>query len=1217
MSVSVFDCARHRNEEFNSFPSALEAGWVLPRHPGRGNYPMRRLGRKEWTRTSMKNTLLIAFVFVLAVAVPLWGQGNVGTLNGTVLDSSGAVIPGASVTVIDTLTGVENRATTTSAGAYTLPYLPQGTYTVRVTAGGFRTATAENVILRAAQILTVNITMEVGAVNEQVTVSATPPVLESGTAEMGQYINQQEYKSWPIIVGDGQRQIQEFIFDSLPGTTGGTFQGSINGGQQYSHEILIDGIPLGRADLSGGNNNEMSPSLDAIGDFKLQTGAVGAQYNGGQTAVANFSIKSGTNQLHGGVLYYLQNEGLNAANLDDTTNGNKKARYRDDNRGAFVGGPVYIPKVYNGKNKTFFFFDYERDLVNDLVYSGFTTLAPNEYRTGDFANMFSPTWTGQSQAGQQIGTDALGRPVIFGAIYDPKSTRTVNGQVVRDPFPGNTIPTSRIDPVATNILNLGLVAPSLDKAFRNTPNISGCCPYFHEHIIGIKIDENITDSEHFSAYYNQGYRMRNNHSGGGYLPIPGPPTTMWQDQSTPSRMARAALNSTLTPTLVNRVAAGFNRFLNQNGQPLAELGKDWATQMGIANTAGTVFPDFRFSGPDYQGGTINGIGVGWFGAGANGSYIVNDDLTWIHGKHTFHFGYQYSRYYYNERNYSDAGNFNFSPVQTDLPGFSTETGNAFASFMLGAASSASHGISILSDGFRQPYHEFYVNDDFKITPKLTVNMGLRWSVIPPFFERTGRMSYIDLSAPNPAAGNLPGVLVFKNRPSSTYWKMFGPRLGIAYQATSKVVVRAGYAIMNTPPITNGWGYGGFTTGYNATVNVHAGTSPTGFVDDPAIYMSQPFPSLGYSLPDTNPADTNFNASTTTAPDANRPGYVQNWNFSVQYELPKQTVLEVAYVGNKGTRVWGFNSLDVLPGSLLSKGDYLRDLVSAHPSVSPYPGFPTDNSVAQALLPYPMFYGVYEAYPYNSNSNFNSLQVTATKHLASGLGFLAAYTWSKTIGYQDSNGPMGYGSPQDYYNRGLERSVSGFNYPQSFKLTWSYDLPFGKGKRFDLHWANPVLGGWQLAAIHGYWSGGPIALYSSGLNTPTGFGSIRPDVLSSNLANGGFPSNIDYSQPTQWLNTAAFANVPTTGNGVPLRVGTAPRFLDYLTNPRSMNETARISKTFPIWAERVRFKIGATWSNPFKRRYGYLVDTTVGDSSFGQVEQGGGGRTLQVDAHVEF
>ena len=337
--------------------------------------------------------------YLLAGASHLWGQGAVGTLNGTVLDSAGAVVPGAAVVVTNTETQVENKTTTTSAGAYTLPYLPQGTYEIRVTMPGFRTATSSNVILRAAQTLTHNITLEVGQVTENVTVSATPPVLEGGTAEMGQYINQEEFKSWPIFTSDGQRQIQEFIFDSLPGTTGGTFQGSINGGQQYSHEILIDGIPLGRSDLSGGNNNEMSPSLDAIGDFKLQTGAVGAEYNGGQTAVANFSIKSGTNALHGTGFYYLQNEAFNAANLVSTTAGDPKPRYRDNNWGYAIGGPVYIPKVYDGRNKTFWFTNFEYDNRNQLDFNGYTTVSPTEYQGGDFSKMFSPSWTGQSAAG--------------------------------------------------------------------------------------------------------------------------------------------------------------------------------------------------------------------------------------------------------------------------------------------------------------------------------------------------------------------------------------------------------------------------------------------------------------------------------------------------------------------------------------------------------------------------------------------------------------------------------------------------------------------------------------------------------------------------------------------------------------------------------------------------------------------------------------------------
>src|SRR5947209_6652016 len=274
-------------------------------------------------------------------------QGRVGTLNGTILDLTGAVVPGATVVAVNNATGVESKTTSTSAGAYTLPYLPAGTYTVRASAPNFKTSTAENVILRVAQDLTLNISLQVGTVSQQVTVSDQAPLIDTGTAEIGRYISVEEYKSWPIIVDDGQRQIQSFIFSSLPGTTGGTFQGTINGGQQYSHEILIEGIPVGRSDLSGGNNNEFSPSAEAVGEFKLQTGAMGAQYNGGQTAVANFNIKSGTNDLHGTAFYYIQNEALNALDLQSKTAGDKKAKFRENNWGYSLVGPVYIPTVYN------------------------------------------------------------------------------------------------------------------------------------------------------------------------------------------------------------------------------------------------------------------------------------------------------------------------------------------------------------------------------------------------------------------------------------------------------------------------------------------------------------------------------------------------------------------------------------------------------------------------------------------------------------------------------------------------------------------------------------------------------------------------------------------------------------------------------------------------------------------------------------------------------
>lgn len=1190
-------------------------------------------------RSLLKVLCLVLVLSFGAMQQKAWAQGPVGTINGTILDPAGAAVPGAAVVATNTATGVESKTTSTSAGAYTLPYLPSGTYSVRASAPGFETSTAENIILRVAQDLTVNISLRLGQVTQQVTVSDTPELLETGSAEIGRYISVQEYKAWPILLDDGQRQIQSFIFDSLPGTTGDTFAGSINGGQEYSHEILIEGIPVGRNDLSGGNNNEFSPSAEAIGEFKLQEGAMSAEYNGGQTAVANFSIKSGTNTLHGSAFYYNQNEALNALDLQTKTSGGKRSKHRENNYGYSLGGPIVIPKIYNGRNKTFFFTNFEHTSENDLRFSNFTTVAPVEYKNGDFSKLLDPNWTGDSSSGTQVATcgpsgnqacfDALNRPIIQGQIYDPRTTRTVNGQIVRDPFQGNIIDPSLWDPVSKNIVQtVGLTNPQLDKMIRNIPRVGTSSPFFDLHTFGIKVDHVINDKNRISGYYNRSYRDRNNNGASRYLPIPGLPTSSWQEQKTPGHMGRLSWTTTITPALLNRAALGYNRFRNENGAIPDTVNADWASKIGLQNLPGTMFPFMDFSGTNEQGGSIARIGVGFVDDSANGSTVFADDATWIKGKHSVKFGYEYSRYFYNDNALSDAGNFHFTAQATDLPGFDATTGHAFASFLLGGARSASHGITGIVSAFRQPYHEFYVSDDWKLTPRLTINYGLRWGIIPPLLERTGRMSEVDLTVPNPGADNHLGALVFRSQVNDTYWKQIGPRFGLAYQLSNKIVIRAGYAVTNTPPIANNWGYGGFLNGFNGTDNVVAGTSPTGFVDDPAIYLSTPYPSLAGPLPNTDPTQLNYqSAVATTARDANRPGYVQNYSFTVQYLLPKETVLEVAFIGNKGTRVWGSNSpsvfseYDGLPSSLLSMGDTLNDPVSMHPQFLPYASFPTDLTVATALRPYPQYLGVEEQFPYNTNSNYNSLQVTATKHLTKGLGFLAAYTWSKAIGYVDANGPGAYyATLQDYHNRHLERSVTSFNHPQDFKLTWVWDTPVGKGRHFDLHWANPIVGGWQFAAIQHYVSGDPIAVSEGGLLIPDGIAfGIRPDVVSGQrLTLGGAASNVDVNNPTPYLNPAAFVRVPQTPNSVPLRVGTDPRILSSIRGPHSAGETFRMNKKFAITSrEGTFFGLGMTMTNPFNRTNRYIGSTDITASDFGALYAGGGGRTIQLDARIEF
>jgi len=1179
----------------------------------------------------------IAVLFLLSVLPPLWSQGSVGTLNGTVLDPDGAVVPGAAIVLVNQDSGEERTTTSTSAGAYTLPYIPFGTYRLRASAPGFKTSEADNVILRVAQTLTVNITLEIGQVSDRVTVSDKPPLLESGTAEVGRYINQEEFKSWPVLLDEGQRQIQSFIFSSLPGTTGNNFEGSINGGQEFSHEILIEGIPLGQTDVAG--YAHQAPAAEAIGEFKLQTGAVNAQYNGGETAIANFSIKSGTNNLHGSGFFYVQNQALDAEDLSTKTQGLQKPPVKKTNEGFSLGGPVYIPKIYHGRNKTFWFTNYEKTHIVNLGTNGFGTLPTPAFKKGDFSQLLNPNYTGNPQSGTVLGS-VLGQQVLDGQIYDPKSTQNVNGTLVRTPFAGNIIPASRWDPVAAAVVNnVGIHDPSYDRLFNNIQQLASAAAAFDWHVAGVKIDHNIGDKQHLSGFYNQVYEVNSDYvNNQEYLPNPGSPTSGWQQQNTPSHIVRLSLNSVLTPNLLNRVAAGFNRYVGNDSAAPVTINKDWAGKIGLQNVGPTLFPVFTFSGTEYQGGTIDQMGSGWNERRSNGSYIYQDDLTWIHGKHSSHFGYQYSLYLTNDDLGTDSGFFGFSPRETAMPGFFDTTGNAFASFLLGAVHSATHNVNSLSSGFRQPYHALYAADDFKITPKLTMNVGLRWEIIPAFYEVTGRMSEVDLNAPNPGAGNRPGALVFagpgRQRFNDTYWRQFLPRFGMAYQVNNKMVVRAGYGIMSTPPIANNWRETAFTYGYNGSAVVHAGANPDGFIDDPSIYLSQPYPNLPGPLPNTDPSSANGHNVQTTARDANRPGYVQNWNFTIQYRLPGETVLEAAYVGNKGTRLWGgrnsctlsgncgnvFSELDTLPSKLLSMGDILNAPVSQYPQYIPYAGFDTTQTVSQAMRPYPQFLAIQEQFPYNTNANYNSVQVTVTRHFTKDLGFLGAYTWSKAIGYVDQIGVGGYYSNvQDYYNRGLERSVTSFNTPQTLKLTWVYDLPIGKGKRFDLHWVNAVVGGWQVAGIQNYLSGQAIPIGESGINIPPGIGfGIRPDVISGNETLGGSPGKLDFFNGTPYLNPGAFTESPITGNGTPLRVGTAPRFLPSVRGPGRYSENVRLSKSFPIhgW-ENAFLKFGASWTNPLNRKSPYISDTTVGDTTFGQVFAGGGGKTLQLDARMEF
>lgn len=1168
--------------------------------------------------------LAVLPLVLLCLAVSLFAQGERGAITGLVTDASGAPVPHVDVTVTEKQTGVESKTVTNDSGLYRIPYLPPGTYRVSATAAGFKTEVMEPVEVPVATVVTANLKLEVGAVSQSLEVSAEATHLETASSELGYSVTAEDYHAWPIDSNDdGQRQIQAFIFNSLPGTVGDSFQGSINGGPQFSHEILIEGMSLGRADLAG-DADEFEPSVDAISEFTLQTGALSSQYGGGLTAVANFNIKSGTNQFHGTAYDYLVNNALNANSFDNNALGAGKSPFNQNSFGADIGGPLLVPKIYNGKNKTFFFFSYEGDRKRNYTPTALRTLPTAAYKNGDFSALLDPTFTGNPLSGTAI-TDGDGNPAVFGAIYDPHTTTQLpDGSYTRTPFPGNVIPQTEISKVSENILKLAPIPdPLLPTMLRNYPGVANQ-PWFDLNTYSGKLDHVINSKNRMAVFVNSNERLRYNGAGHGYEPIPGSASGYFALQDILGTMIRVTEDWVIGPTLLNHVGFGFNRFKNANSS--VTLGQDWPSKIGLQGVEETTFPLINFTGTSYQGGTLNPLGRNNAGVEPNGSYIAQNDTTWIHGKHNVRFGVEVRKYYYDQDYRSGtSGTFTFSPDQTADPSALASTGNAFASFLLGAPYSAGLAESPVNPSSHVWNPAFYVADDWKVSRRLTLNIGLRWDIVGAITENQGLSSSLGPNTPNPGADGYPGALIFTsnlNRSSfqNTYWKEFGPRFGFAYQINSRMVLRGGYGIMYSPPIANQYGYANID-GYDGSHNYSASSL------NPVMYWDNGYPPYNFTLPDLDPTLDNGQGIAYIPSNSNHQPYSQNYTLGFQFLLPKNTTLMASYVGNKGTHLGasGLNDLNQLNPKYLSLGDELLDDVSQHPNIPlPYPSF--TGTVAQALLPYPQYApgGVYAFYPYFGTSDYNAAQVVANHRTGKGLSFLVSYAFQKTISLTDSN-LYGYtNGSQDVYNRKLERSVAGFDHPQQLKVTWIYELPFGRNRQFLNHGGivNQILGGWTVTGIQTYQSGDPLSI-DAGIGAGTYLfnvlGDVRANVISGvplKVSSGGA---FDYAGGTgqAYLNTAAFASPPTTPNGVALTLGNSPRYFGNLRGPWQPMENFGFFKRFPF-REGMFLEARCDMINAFNRAGRADPDTTLSDPTFGRIlDVADGPREVQVALRFTF
>ena len=760
-------------------------------------------------------------------------QGERGTLTGTITDPTGAVVPEAAITITQTSTGIVTKTSSSRAGYYRVPVTP-GTYRLEAAKEGFKTAVADKIVVPVAQVVTIDLALQVGIRAESVTVTSEAPLLTPSTPEISGALSPQEFATLPIAVDDGGRQLMTFIYSSLPGTAGDTWSGSINGSQYFTTDIMIDGLPVARYDLQG-SITEATPSADAASEFKVQTSSYSAEYGATSGGVANFSMKSGTNDFHGSVYEYLSNPVFNATSwtinhLAEDNPAKVKSPYRENNFGFVFGGPIK-------KNKTFFFFNYEGDRRRSSSPRGYDTVPTEKMLQGNFQEWLTDTPVLK-------GTDALDRPVYLYEIFDPTSTRRVNGTLVRDGFgfdpvtglPGpnaNIIPSQFFSTASSKLLG-EFPTPINSQIANNMVGYSGH-PKLTINKFSVKVDHNLNDRHKMSGFWTYSARERLMGRNGYWLPVPGYPIDPTKIQSIPFRLARFSEDWTINDHTINHFSVGYNRFGNFNGQLSGDPAGWSPSDLGITGGAPTRAPTLgmssSFKPPKGHPANNKAAFFSTYGPyqrtaefGTSESFIYSDTLSHVRGKHSFKFGAEYRRYRRNDR-ITEGTALSFSNLQTAMPGgLRNSTGHPFASFIMGAASGGSRDVIGTVVGFRGSLFSLYAQDDWKVTPKLSVSYGLRWELPGLKWEAHNRISGLDPTLANPDADGIPGALTFlgtcptcngRSSFQDRYYREFAPRIGLAYEATQKLVLRAGYGISYAPPIANG--FPNPSLGFNSTV----------------------------------------------------------------------------------------------------------------------------------------------------------------------------------------------------------------------------------------------------------------------------------------------------------------------------------------------------------------------------------------------------------------
>ena len=1106
--------------------------------------------------------LVMAFLGVSSLA---WGQASSGTITGNVLDPTGAAVPEVEITVTHLATNVSTTVPSTAAGVYRILGLNPGEYRVEATVSGFKTFRQEPVIVFTGTTTTVDIPLEVGAVTETVEVLAQATPLNLVSSEMSGEIEERSLFDLPLKVNNNRRDLDSFIV-LTPGVTGTAFAKNINGSQNMTTETIIDGISWQIARIPGIVGG-YGPPYEAVSEFKIQTSNFPAEFSRGY-GVTNFTLKSGTNQFHGNVFDFLRNDKLEANDFFRNARGQNRAITRQNEYGATVGGPII-------KDKTFFFFAFTGfRLRGGARERNLLTLPTALMRQGNFSELLDTSKTGAAFPIQ---------------IYDPATTRPDGaGGFVRDAFPGNIIPSDRISNVA-NLVTQNIPNPETGALTSNF--ISQAEDPSGESVWSLKFDHNISSRQKLSG---SGWVREFNVD--ITLDFKGPLDNGLQ-RSQPGRGLRLSHDFFIRPNLINHVGIGYGSRITIGSAAEGAYTLNNANHYNIPNLPTAprgVSPSWIIAGMPALGGIFDSSSE------IGHSYNFVDTITWIKGRHTFKGGVDIRAYQQNmDQCRACSGTFQFdnrTTSQPNSPNFGT-LGHPYASFLLGQSHTFTQERGIGSArGYRVGYYAGFFQDEVKLTPKLTMNIGLRIEVPTPASEQYDRLSSLILDRPNPGAGGLPGALGFLGSgPGGIGSRRFvpiptdlSPRLGFAYRFNDKTVVRWGYGILRSQ--SNGVTLGPIVNSLRAgfTFDHFLTTLDNGVT--PAVDMDTGPPAIVIDLPNTDPSLQNGGRIDYFNNNGHKAGYVNAWNLSVQRELPSRILVDLAYVGQKGVNLAaGMENLGQVPYERLSLGPLLTKDIN-HPDVVaagfglPYEGF--KGSLAQALRPYPQYTAITSWVEPTGSSSYHSFQMKIQKQFSRGLSFLVSYTASKSLTNQFRNA-FAVNGPDPIFteDRRLYWAPAQLDSPHNLAMSGVYELPFGPGKRF----ANTggaigkIIGGWQVAAIARYLSGNPIEVLG-GPSLPIFGGRNRPNrVAGVPVRTSVGPGNFDPATD-KWFNINAFSAPPPlavcAANPRSCRGNLAPRLSDG-RNFAFLSEDISFFKFIPF-TEHIRLEFRAEFYNAFNR-----------------------------------